>query len=84
MQIVRDKVKPIRDVQKRDALRERWWQYAEKRPGLVRAIAQCVGAASPEENRVLVIPRVGQTGAFTFLPNRMVYSEQPVVNVSSG
>jgi len=41
MQIVRDKVKPERDEQKRDALRTRWWQYAEKRPGLVRAIAQC-------------------------------------------
>lgn len=40
MQIVKDKVKPERDVQKRDALRVRWWQYAEKRPGLVRAIAQ--------------------------------------------
>ena len=39
MQIVKDKVKPERDEQKRDALRIRWWQYAEKRPGLVRAIA---------------------------------------------
>jgi len=32
--IVRQLVKPERDLQKRDALRERWWQYAEKRPGL--------------------------------------------------
>jgi hypothetical protein len=75
MQIVKDKVKPIRDVQKRDALRERWWQYAEKRPGLVRAIAQC--------DRVLVIPRVTQHHAFTFLPSGMVYSEQLVVIASS-
>ena len=30
MQIVEDKVKPIRDVQKRDALRERWWQYGRE------------------------------------------------------
>jgi N-6 DNA Methylase len=39
MQIVKNKVKPERDVQKRDALRIKWWQYAEKRPGLVKAIA---------------------------------------------
>jgi hypothetical protein len=36
--IVRTRVKPERDRQKRDALRERWWQYADKRPGLRRAI----------------------------------------------
>jgi hypothetical protein len=36
--IVEERVKPERDYQKRDALRNRWWQYAEKRPGLVRAI----------------------------------------------
>ena len=34
LSIVRDKAKPERDVQNRKALRERWWQYAEKRPGL--------------------------------------------------
>jgi len=71
MQIVKDKVKPIRDVQKRDALRERWWQYAEKRPGLVRAIAEC--------DRVLVVPRVTTYSSFTFLPHNMVYSEMLVV-----
>ncbi|WP_395711482.1 hypothetical protein [Reyranella sp.] len=37
IEIVKRKVKPERDVQKRDALRERWWQYAEKRPGLISA-----------------------------------------------
>jgi len=38
IEIVRERVKPERDGQKRDALRERWWQYAEKRPGLYRTI----------------------------------------------
>lgn len=71
MRIVKDKVKPIRDVQKRDAIRERWWQYAEKRPGLVRAIASC--------DRVLVISRIGKACAFTFLPKGMVYNEKLVV-----
>ena len=36
--IVEAKVKPMRDVQNRKALRERWWHYAEKRPGLYGAI----------------------------------------------
>lgn len=38
LEIVRRKVKPDRDGQDRDANRERWWQYAEKRPGLYRAL----------------------------------------------
>ncbi|MEM7579715.1 MAG: DNA methyltransferase [Cyanobacteria bacterium P01_A01_bin.80] len=71
MQIIKDKVKPIRDVQKRDALRIRWWQYAEKRPGLVKAIA-------PLE-RVLVISRISNSYAFTFLPQGMVYNEKIVI-----
>jgi hypothetical protein len=39
IEIVRRRVKPERDPQKRDALRDRWWQYAEKRPGLYNAIS---------------------------------------------
>ncbi|AFY45236.1 DNA methyltransferase [Nostoc sp. PCC 7107] len=71
IQIVKEKVKPERDTQKRDALRIKWWQYAEKRPGLVKAIA-------PLE-QVLVRPRTSKHHAFTFLPNRMVYSENLVI-----
>jgi hypothetical protein len=71
MQIVKDKVKPIRDDQKRDALRERWWQYAEKRPGLVKAIAQC--------DRVLVGAQTSKYKCFTFLPNGYVYDQKLVV-----
>jgi hypothetical protein len=71
MAIVEEKVKPERNVQKRDALRVRWWQYAEKRPGLVRAIEGL--------DQVLAVARVGQHGSFTFLPTMMVYSEQLVV-----
>ncbi len=71
MQIVKNKVKPERDIQKRDALRIKWWQYAEKRPGLVKAIA-------PLE-RVLVISRISNSYAFTFLPKGIVYNEKIVV-----
>jgi len=66
--IVYERVKPIRDVQNRDALRERWWQYAEKRPGLCSAIEGL--------RRVLVVSRVGQQAAFTYLSNGMVFSER--------
>lgn len=67
MQIVKDKVKPERDVQKRDALRIRWWQYAEKRPGLVKVIA-------PLE-RVLVISAQAYTHfAMAFQPSNRVFS----------
>ncbi len=37
--IVEERVKPDRDRQNRKALRVRWWQYAEKRPGLYAAIS---------------------------------------------
>jgi hypothetical protein len=38
LEIVRRRVKPERDPQKRDAVRTRWWQFADKRPGLYRVI----------------------------------------------
>lgn len=66
MQIIQEKVKPSRDVQKRDALRERWWQYAEKRPGLVKAISEC--------ERVLVCLFCAPYASFTFLPNSCVFA----------
>ena len=71
IRIVREKVKPERDRQKRKALRERWWQYAEKRPGLVRSIT--------ELSRVLVISRVGQYPSYAFLPTGTVFADRLIV-----
>ena len=71
MAIVEEKVKPEREKQNRNALRERWWQYAEKRPGLVKTIA-------PLE-RVLVTSQVTKHLGFTFLPNTMVFSQKLIV-----
>ncbi len=68
IQIVRHKVKPIRETQKRDAIRERWWQYADKRPGLYEAIKNL--------NKVLVTPVVTKHLTFLFLPTGMVYSHK--------
>ncbi|MCC6781157.1 MAG: N-6 DNA methylase [Hyphomicrobiales bacterium] len=39
IEIIQRRVKPDRDKQKRKAVRERWWQYADKRPGLYATIA---------------------------------------------
>lgn len=71
MKIVKEKVKPVREVQNRDALRERWWQYAEKRPGLVSAIAGL--------ERVLVISRVTEHTGFAFMPNGVVFADRLIV-----
>ena len=60
MTIVRLKVKPERIKLKRKALRERWWQFAEKQPALQRAIANL--------QRVLVVSRVTEHRAFVVKP----------------
>jgi hypothetical protein len=71
MAILEEKVKPERLKVKDKGAKEKWWQFIRPRPELHKAIAQC--------DRVLVIPRVSQTGAFTFLSSGMVYSEQLIV-----
>jgi hypothetical protein len=71
MAIVEDKVKPKRLQDNRASYRNYWWQYAEKRVDLMKAIAQC--------DRVLVISRISPHGTFTFLPTGRVYSEQLIV-----
>ena len=72
MQIVEERVKPDRDKQKRKAIRERWWQYAEKRPGLYRTIESLP--------RVLVAgAQASAHFAFAFLPRGMVYSSNLTV-----
>ena len=71
LQIVTEKVLPDRNGQRRQALRERWWHYAEKRPGLYRTVGGL--------ERVLAISRVGQHAAFCFLPNGMVYADRLII-----
>ncbi len=68
--IVEERVKPERLAQNDKGGRRQWWQYLRPRPELRATIA--------ELERVLVISRVGQHAAFTFLPNDMVYSESMI------
>ncbi len=69
--MVQEKAKPERDVQNRKALRERWWHYAEKRPGLYSAIEGL--------DRVLVIPQTSNVQALAFAPTDMVYGHTLII-----
>jgi hypothetical protein len=78
MAIVEAKVKPERtrmDSGERFVLREplptRWWQYADKRPALTRALQSV--------SRALVIPQTGSALAFAFLPSRAVFAHTLIV-----
>lgn len=75
IRIVEEKVRPARAHLTTNAIgRKRaqyWWQYGSPAKELYEAIRNLP--------RVLAIARVGQHGAFTFLPNGMVYSEALVV-----
>ena len=69
--IVEERAKPERDIQNRKALRERWWQYADKRPGLYSAIADL--------GRVLVISLTTSHIQFAFQPRERVFGHTLIV-----
>ncbi|MEH2376959.1 Eco57I restriction-modification methylase domain-containing protein [Nostoc sp.] len=71
MKIVEGKVKSERLAQKDKGAKEKWWQFIRTRPELHQEIAPL--------NRVLVISRISNAYAFTFLPKGMVYNEKIVV-----
>lgn len=69
--IVRAKVKPERDANKRKPRRERWWQYAETAPALYAAIASA--------KRVLVIAQTSKTLQPVFISPKQVIDQTIVV-----
>ena len=75
LSIVKERVRPARLKLGESAIdrthKMSWWLYANVRPQLQHAIS-CL-------DRVLVISRVGQQAAFTFLPEGMVYAESMIV-----
>jgi len=74
LEIIDRLVKPERDLQKRDAIRERWWQYADKRPGLRQAISGL--------KNVIVASLVSQRPIFAIVPNGAVFSHKLAVIAS--
>ena len=75
MAIVEERVKPERARLTRNAIgRKRakfWWHYGSTAKELYGTITDL--------DRVLVVSRVGQHAAFTFLPRDMVYAESMIV-----
>ena len=70
--VVKERAKPDRDRQNRKALRERWWHYAEKRPGLYGAIAPL--------NQVLVTGAAAtKHHVFTRISAKQVFSHKLIV-----
>ncbi len=69
--IVQREVKPFRDDNNRKVYRDNWWQYAEKRPAMLRAISGL--------NQVLAIARISRTGKPEFVPTDQVLNEKIVI-----
>ena len=69
--MVDERVKPERLAQKDKGAREKWWQFIRPRPELRAAIAGL--------DRVLVISRISNSFAPTFLTTGMVYNEKTIV-----
>src|SRR5690606_34236291 len=64
LDIVRRRVKPERDKQKREAIRVRWWQYADKRPGLY--------AATASMGEILIASRVSPHCSIARVPSQQI------------
>ena len=73
LRVIRELVKPERDVVKRKANRERWWRYAEARPGLEEKLSNL--------DRVIVQPFTAKYIFPTFVPAKSVFAHPLVVIV---
>jgi hypothetical protein len=73
LELVQLTVKPERDLVKRKANRERWWRYAEARPGLEEAIEKL--------QQVLVQPFTAKYVLPTFVNAKCVFAHPLVVIV---
>ena len=71
MEIVRRLVKPERDLKRRKNYRELWWRFAERGPGLYRAIDGL--------NQVLAIARVSNTNLPVRISTGPVFAETIIV-----
>lgn len=68
IELVRQKVKPQREKDKRASYRNYWWQFAEKRADLMSAIRGM--------DRVLVNPLYGNHLSFVFMSSHMVFANK--------
>jgi len=75
MKRVREKVKPVRDLNNRALYREFWWQHAERRPGLRKAMAGL--------DEILALTIVSKTIMPTWIPTSVRPSHAMAVFVTS-
>ena len=66
LQIVTERVKPLRDKSKRTAYRERWWRFAERQTSLYSALAPI--------SRCLTNSQVSKHHLFGFQPTDRIFS----------
>ncbi len=71
LRILREKVKPERDKDKREARRKNWWQFGEKQPAMFAAIEGL--------ERCLVTARVTKHLCFSFQPPGRVFHDMLAV-----
>jgi hypothetical protein len=71
LDVVRTHVKPLRDTLNRKIYKERWWQFAERCPGLYAAIGSL--------DHVIVASRVSKLLNFSIVQANSIFSEQLVV-----
>ena len=73
LEIVEERVKPHRDAVNRKAHRERWWQFGDRRPGLVGA---CV-----DHEKVIACAMTTVDFKFAWVPSSWVFDQTVVVIV---
>jgi len=69
--ILREKVKPQRDKDKRDVRRKYWWRFGEATPALF--------AALEGKKRCLVAAQITKHLCFSFQPTERVFSQKLIV-----
>jgi hypothetical protein len=73
LEIVRERVKPHRDTVNRKAHREKWWQFGDRRPGLVEACSR--------RKTVIACAMTTVDFKFGFVPANWVFDQTVVVVV---
>jgi len=76
LEIVREKVKPLRDKVNREIYRKRWWQFAERCQGLYEAITGM--------EKVVVVAATSRTLAFAIVQNGIIFSHMTYVFALDG
>jgi hypothetical protein len=71
LQVVRQRVKPERDLVKRDAYRMRWWNYAERQRSLYEGLTQL--------RNCLVTAQTSKYTSVSIQPTTLVFSQALIV-----